>query len=1743
MGFDFSKLNNVKKDKFYQEGKNDVYYKSLEDSHQSNSTIWSQVQSVANDNMNRFNNISNSRNMLYNNQSSPKETIWDKLNNWVFGNSSTKKKDNKELSYNFQNNREESKNQNQDLLQRKYNIQQSPMIFSEQEKQAIPIKEYEKPEKNNSIWQDIVDVAGLVGLGSSTGAKEVLNTIESTNEKRFSNYKNLKKQQFLTSQNVSEEDKMIARNQGNLLLQKNGINTDKKIETNLVKKAIRDSITRDEEEIATKTNRIANKGMKKLADIAPSMGQMLPGMVLNAVNPMLGTSYFTTSASGGYINDGLRRGMTEDEAWNYGMVMGTLEGVSDSFITGQQFNKVANAFGGKQVSKKILDSYGFNMFENAIQEAVMEPAQEITAGIVGGQNKADWSNISSRMLEAGFNGALMGAITNGVTYGLEKTGVVYNKIKNKEKVTANEYKEVIQENINKFGKESVEEAMRQGAMETYQELSNVMGLSQNVVESRNDMQAQQITQEQNKMIQNGNRQIDNNLAKNQQILYNNNESVGGINGQSQFTNKQETFKQSNEQKQPEQRESIWEDGYKQNEQRGVEGFLSEYRGRKTNDGRYEGNLERQQEINYIRNTNNHIKELNDIQKNIKSRYEKIGVPVNFYSLDNKNAGKYDNGMLYINTYNMSDIEQSNVATHEYAHHLLRNDRNFQSEISTIADKIIENEISGNSEAIRNYIMQRNENINIENLDVVQELAIEEILADYMIDIENKVDFTEYNQYEIDTEILNEYSNIVKKYLPENIQNATEGQLNKIEANVQSLGYKPEIEGKQRKHYKSILESDQVGKVGKEVAEKLLESDTYTPISNVDTLSKANENINRNGADDTYIAFRNKINSNERVTLQDIATGERLIQIFSQNGDMEKVNGLIQDVAILGTELGQQVQAMSLIKKASPEGQLMYLNKIVERTNAKQKADLKVTDEMSQKILKAKNQTELDDVMTDIAVELGEQLPISVKDKVRSWRYLSMLGNPKTHIKNLGANVFMNITQQVKNKVGGAIEDVVGITNKNLERTKTLKPANKEQRNFAKQDAEYMKDKIDGGGKYDIKNAIQSNQKQFDNKVLNAVANFNSDMLELEDTIFLKKAYQQALQNYMSANKLTRSDMQDSSILQKAREYASFQAQEATFHQFNSLAQRLTEVENKGGIAGKALEAILPFKKTPMNIAKEGIEYSPIGLAKSLTYDIAQIGKKAKDYKVKLENGTITEADYKAGVSNLITKTIDSTAKGLTGTSLAILGYALADMGMLKSGNDGEDDEFKEQLGEQEYAIRIEDNTYTLDWISPSAIPMFIGSTVHDLIHFKKEDNSNILNSLMTSSAKAFEPMTDMSMLQGLTSAISSYEQGSSTMLFDLGASAVSSYLGQFVPTALGQVAKTMDDKERDTGSTEKGLAKKVDQFKKQQMAKIPVVSKMLPVRKDVWGNEKVRDSNVLVRAYEVGLAPYNRKKVVEDYTERELLKVFDDTGERAVLPGIPNKDITINQQKYRLTAQEYNKAKESFGKTSKSMLDSLVKMNEYKNLSNEQKAEAINNIYSYAKEKIKVDYAKSKGKNIETTTLYNTLMDLKENGENQSGYLSYVAKTEGIEKQKEKIQILSNSNCSQVTKSIIYRNTTGKEDELYNNALSKTNIDIDKYLKYKLQDFESDKEDDGTTSGKSVSGSKKKKVFSYVDDMKLTEDQRLILLGSQYKLDFDERTELAYSIKKLPNQTDDEKMKLYEKMKGFTVYKDGEIDW
>ena len=153
-----------------------------------------------------------------------------------------------------------------------------------------------------------------------------------------------------------------------------------------------------------------------------------------------------------------------------------------------------------------------------------------------------------------------------------------------------------------------------------------------------------------------------------------------------------------------------------------------------------------------------------------------------------------------------------------------------------------------------------------------------------------------------------------------------------------------------------------------------------------------------------------------------------------------------------------------------------------------------------------------------------------------------------------------------------------------------------------------------------------------------------------------------------------------------------------------------------------------------------------------------------------------------------------------------------------------------------------------------------------------------------------------------------------------------------------------------------------------------------------------------------------------------------------------------------------------------------------------------------------------------------------------------LASTENL-KNADKIQILLDSNFSNKEISGIYSNYIKSEEDIEYDIMKATDIDIKEYLKYKQQEFESDKEDDGTLAGKTVSKSKQKKVVEYLNSMNIKGNQRLLLYANQgYSMTASQKTQLANYVEKLKIDSNT-KLKLYDKFSGFTVYKNGKVSY
>lgn len=931
--------------------------------------------------------------------------------------------------------------------------------------------------------------------------------------------------------------------------------------------------------------------------------------------------------------------------------------------------------------------------------------------------------------------------------------------------------------------------------------------------------------------------------------------------------------------------------------------------------------------------------------------------------------------------------------------------------------------------------------------------------------------------------------------------------------------------KRRKWVGTSTESEAVGR---KVLPDDLNQDTihYQPISNKETLGKANGKLDGMGYEKSVEYFNAQF-SNRKVSLEDIALGERLIQEAIKKGDTKTAGELIQEVAILGTELGQKVQALSIIKRLTPEGQLQMLQRVVER--GKTKGDkayegVEFTQEMIDKILAAYgkdgtyDQDKLNAAVEDVKQQIADQMKVTVMDKVNAWRYLSMLGNPKTHIRNLISNVAMRGTVAVKNTLARTIETFAPIGN----RTKTWKGASEEVKAFARNTAVEMKDILSDDSKYSEDASIKDKRQIFKNKVLNGVYEFNSDWLSKEDWWFSKPAFVNSLSEFLAANGIsTKEDIQNNpELIEKAKLYATEQSQIATFRQYSWLASKISDIERRNTVTDIVVGAVLPFKKTPINVAKAGLNYSPLGFAKTLTYDIAKVKSG------KMEASTL----------------IDHLSQNVTGTALALIGYALAKVGFISGG--GEDDKegkFDSQLGAQSYAVNIGGQSYSLSWLSPVAMPLFVGANAYEQLEEGKEWNGDVVVETL---AQTLDPLNEMSFLSGLNQVLSSYDSGMQKFA-GIGEAMVQNYVTQFVPTLSSQVAAVTDDTKRTTKVAGDSGFKAFDGIVNQIKYKIPGLRQTLEPSIDIWGNEVKQSENVMQRAFDTFLAPYSTKSDISTAVDEEIKAVYGDTGENKVIPTTPDNYVNYKADKYKMSDEEYTKFKKQYGKLSYQLLRDLFDNQTYINATESEKADMIGKVYDFARDEAKKQFLSTKDVEYTNTTekgvpVYkqDPIKGAIDNDMTPEEYSFY-------RDDPEKHAFLKGIGVSYKDYADFDEDTKDAYSWAFNNqdsyAVSRAvTSDLVAYKQYTkaLNDLKADKD----SSGKTISGSRKDKVLEYVGGLDLELGQKLILMKSEYPSDDNWNYEIIDYINSRDDLSYEDSVTILKKL-GFNVSSNGTITW
>ena len=668
-----------------------------------------------------------------------------------------------------------------------------------------------------------------------------------------------------------------------------------------------------------------------------------------------------------------------------------------------------------------------------------------------------------------------------------------------------------------------------------------------------------------------------------------------------------------------------------------------------------------------------------------------------------------------------------------------------------------------------------------------------------------------------------------------------------------------------------------------------------------------------------------------VVSKDIATlGQQLLINAANAGDGKATAELLSLYAQMETTAGQAVQAASILRKLAPSDQLYAAKRVVselEKTIQKNYKDLEITIDPSliEEFNQQTDQAGRDAVLDKIYQNVADQVPAKWKDKWNAWRYMAMLFNPRTHIRNIVGNVGFQPLRWTKDRVAATIEAGVSkVSGGRLGRTKSF-AANPALYKAAWADWANAQDVLSGNKYDDIRTEINSRRRIFRTAPLEAGRKINSWALEAEDAIFKRITYADALAGYLQSNGVTAEQMRnntvDAQILSRARDYAGREALKATYQDRNMVSDKVVQIARALGPAG---EAVLPFKRTPANILVRGMEYSPAGLAKALTYDLIQV-----------KRGGMTGAEA-----------IDHIASGLTGSGLMALGAYLFAQGIVTSG--GGDDEGQDAIndltGVQNYALNLPGGgNVTLDWLAPEALPFFMGVELMDSMG----QGGNTAESISTALKSISDPMLELSMLQSLNDVIDSVSF-SENKLGALVSSALVSYFTQPIPTFGGQIERSAEDV-RMTTYTDKNLRLPTDlQYAiGRASARIPGWDYQQMPYIDAWGREDSSGPLWLRMANNFLNPAYTSNKQVTSVDE-EIQMIYDQTGDKTVVPSRPERYITVDGERIDLSKEKYEQYATKRGQMQFEMLGNIIDNPTYRSMSDTDKAFVIDSVYEYA---------------------------------------------------------------------------------------------------------------------------------------------------------------------------------------------------
>lgn len=771
--------------------------------------------------------------------------------------------------------------------------------------------------------------------------------------------------------------------------------------------------------------------------------------------------------------------------------------------------------------------------------------------------------------------------------------------------------------------------------------------------------------------------------------------------------------------------------------------------------------------------------------------------------------------------------------------------------------------------------------------------------------------------------------------------------------------------------------DKVNMLNVEQKAEILSKDDvryYDKVTNKESLKKAFKKINDGGSSESSRWFNTKAKDMDAT---DVAEGWILLKQYADNGDYGSMVEAAKKMREIGTTAGQTVQAFNIMERMTPEGMVKYaqseLSEAYDRMvknkskewidKYREDFDLKPNEvkfimDTMQEVQNMEDGYDKRVKLAEIQKLMTDKLPPEKGAKIKSWMRISMLFNPKTQVRNVAGNALIMPVNSFGDLFSSYADKLIakktGVRTTGTTNVKAMLKGIKKGAYEATNDYKKgINTKDMEGNRFEISDGKSFSEKNLMGKTLNRTESLLNYVMDVGDRVFSEAAFENSLQNQLVLNNTTE-------ITQEMIDIAHQEALSRTWNDNNNYTRFVLNARaglNKlVSFRGYGLgDVLIPFAKTPANLTKAIVDYSPAGLVSTINKGI--------NLKKSLTNGQYT--------ATMQHEFVQSLGKATAGTMLYILGIALAKAGITSGDSDDDKDTanfLKNTLGINSYSIKIGGKSFTYDWAQPFAAPLSITANIVNK-KYQNKDDKELLSLIIDSLDTGGSILLEQSFLQSINDVLNDNDgvaHGIIKEVLELPARAV--------PTFSKQIADLVDGTKRTSFEYGKPIQSAVNSIK----AKIPFVSKTLSPSVDTLGRE-IQKYGGKNNIFNVFLNPANVNTENISKSAEEIYRLYKKTGDQTIMPRVVSYNVKGNGEK--LTSEEKAEYQKISGRIIEDNVQLLLKDNSYKEMNDTEKTEVINKIINYSYNK-----AREEVLNIEMSNEYNKINSYVNDGGKVANY-------------------------------------------------------------------------------------------------------------------------------------------------------------